>query len=314
MNALLEFFRRCAARCAAFAVSRPEMFLVRLGLALVVWNIFPTATFPEQPVPNGLARLGLDFTWLHDPGAVTLCRGLLAVALVCHVLDRAARPALLVITFLLVASGTLTNSQSEQVTHSTQPVTLVVLAQAVWFWIEPRWRRGTGAAARLERQRTGFRAAMLTLCAAYMVSVVSKLVESDGKWFSRAANIPVQLEKNRLADYYNQAGRVAAGDGSLAESTRDWFIGHPWAAGIVLGGGLVLEALCFLALTGRRAAAATGVLLILFHLTIAAVMNLTFKFNIALLLIYFVGLPYWLTLPLRRRPGTAGVGAPAALV
>lgn len=311
------FLARWNDRFRPFGVGAPEMFLFRLGLALVVWHLFPMQTYADQPVPNGLARLGLDFTWLHNPEHLEVAQWVLLGGLVLFVLDRFSTLGLAAVFALLTAAGSLTNSQSNEVTHHSQIVTLTVLALLLghlWHMVNPPAGKKRGP-ARIARQRTAFWLALQMICAAYMVSVVSKMVHSDGKWMINSANMPVQLEKNRLADSYNHIGlpeelldedeKPPTGFAAqLPLRTRDLFIDHPQVARIILSSGLLLEAFCFLGLLGRLHALVVGVMLIAFHLTISLVMSLTFEYNIAILLLTFVGIPHWLTcwLPWGRPP------------
>lgn len=286
-----------------FETNLLEAFLLRAGVALVVWRLFPLSTFPEEPVPNGLARLpGVTFTWLDNPDVIAACQWIMAVALVLFVLRRFTGIALVTITSLLIAAGTLANSQSTEVTHHSQIVTLVMLATTVWHFVgRKRGLLSPGpAAGRLDWHRNAMFIVMQVIVATYMVSVVSKMWYSEGEWIKRAANIPVQLEKNRLASHYNQVGRAperahATLDERLQDATQDAFIASPTLARAAMTSGMLIEAFCFLALLGRRQALAAGLLLISFHLIISWTMNLTFRYHLYLLALYFVAVPWWFT-------------------
>ena len=238
---------------------------------------------------------------------MVVCQWLMAAALVLYVIHRFAWLAYPILAGLMICSGTLTNSQSAEVTHHSQLMTLVLLTQAIWYFTGWRHKRITKAdfEAPARWHQLAFFFSMQIIMAGYMVSVVSKMVYSDGKWIAQASNIPVQLEKNRLSDYYNTAGMQtattdAAKDGWIATldlpgKTQSLFIANPNIARAAMTTGMLLEAFCFLALLGRRTALVYGLLLILFHLVIAWTMNLTFTYHIILLGLYFVGLPYWIT-------------------
>ena len=319
---MIALLQRWKTRLAPFETSLLEAFLIRLGLAIAVWILFPLQTYPGEPHPNGLALLlpGENFIWLHDDGVRAICRWMMAAALVLYVAHRMVWLAYPVIVGLLVASGTLTNSQSAEVTHHSQIVTLVLLGQGVWWFVGAMGRGRTLESARRWHMLAVF-FSMQIIMSGYMVSVVSKMVYSDGRWIAKAANIPVQLEKNQLMDHYNvvnlpEAERLAA----EARAKRGWLdrldlperaqalvIGHPNVARLAMTTGMLLELFCFLALLGRRQALVYGVFLILFHLIISWTMNLTFKYHIALLALYFVGIPHWLTVRLPERWRNPGI-------
>jgi hypothetical protein len=315
MIALLQRIRNFF---APFEVSLLEAFLLRAGLAYAVWTLFPLQTFPGEPHPNGIARWlpGDNFTWLNDPATIEVCRWVMAGALVLYVAHRLAFLAYPIICFLMIASGTLANSQSPQVTHHSQVITMVLLAQAVWYFTDLRQRRGKRRdhAASLRWHQLAFYFSIQFFMAGYMVSVVSKMVNSDGEWIARSAYVPVQLEKNILMDHYNVANlpdamKPKGGEQSwfdkldIPRKTQDLFIAQPNVARLAMTTGMLLEAFCFFALASRRVALVYGLSLMFFHLIIAWTMNLTFKYHLTLLALYFVGIPYWITrlLPANRR-------------
>ena len=306
---MIAFLHHVRKLLSPFDVSLLEAFLLRAGLAFLIWTLFPLQTFPDEPVPNGIARLlpGENFTWLDDRGNIAICRWLLAGALVLYVTHRFAFLAYPVICFLLIATGTLANSQSKEVTHHSQVVAMVLLAQAIWYFTDLWQRRGKSrdAAATLRWHQLAFHFSIQVFMAGYMVSVVSKMVYSDGAWIARSAYVPVQLEKTILMDYYNVANLPEAMKPAMAEQgwfekldiprkTQDLFIAEPNVARLAMTTGMLLEAFCFFALAGRRVALVYGLFLIMFHLMISWTMNLTFKYHLALLALYFVGIPYWL--------------------
>lgn len=315
---MMAFLQRIRHALAPFEVSLLEAALIRVGLALAIWTLFPLQTFPGEPHPNGLAHWlpGENFTWLNNPANLNLCRWLMAGALVLYVFHRLAFLAYPVICFLLIASGTLANSQSEEVTHHSQVVTMVMLAQGVWYFLDLWQRRGRrrDQESSLRWHRLAFHFSIQVFMAGYMVSVVSKMVYSEGEWIKRSAYVPVQLEKNILSDHYNVANLPEAMKPTtdkqgwfekleIPRKTQELFIAEPNVARLAMTTGMLLEAFCFLALVGRRTALVYGLFLMMFHLMISWTMNLTFKYHLALLALYFVGIPYWLArlMPSRLR-------------
>ncbi|QQL45773.1 hypothetical protein [Sulfuriroseicoccus oceanibius] len=317
-NRFVQFLTKWKAKLAPFEVDAAEWFFIRLGLAIVVWMIFPMTLFPAQPTPNGLARLGADFTWLNDPTAMSVCKWTLGSALALYVLNRWLWLALPVMTFLMIASGTLTNSQAEEVSHHSQPVALILLVQTVWLYVgiirrmrgKPATDNDPDRSVRVSATKRWATLAVYfsiqTFCAAYMVSVVSKMVLSDGKWVKESANFPIQLVKNDLADYYNtvngegQTDPTPEGLERFRVITQKFFVDYPNIGRAMLASGMLLEAFCFLALLSRRIASIYGIALIAFHWVISLAMGLTFTYNIILLLIFFVGIPYLLSRPVAR--------------
>jgi hypothetical protein len=56
----------------------------------------------------------------------------------------------------------------------------------------------------------------------------------------------------------------------------------------------LLELFFFLALRNRRIAAIYALTMIAFHLSVSELMSLDFRYNVQLLFIYFVNLPFWI--------------------
>ncbi len=286
---------------------RTPLVLARIGLALAVWFSFPgMTTFVVQPSPNGLAHL-FDFTWLsgREPlafgaTAFQLTRTALALACLVFAAGFADLLTLPVILFATVSIGTLNNSQGA-ITHHLQIVPLVALG--LWgfavFWalrhrswrslaLAPRW-----GSAWLTRERWAFFTAQQMVVATYLVTALTKLQVSGLAWISDARYFPLQLMKAERMEFYNtvttqelppDAGFADALTARIAHA----FTEYPDLARAGLAAGLFLELFACLALIGPRWSAAMGAVLIVFHLTISRVMNLTFTFNIALLATLFV--------------------------
>jgi hypothetical protein len=71
---------------------------------------------------------------------------------------------------------------------------------------------------------------------------------------------------------------------------------HPLAAKGLFGIGFFLELFCFIALWNRPMLAFFGLGLWGMHHSISSVMGLGFAFNKAILLIFFVNIPFWIYL------------------
>ena len=284
--------------------------VMRVLFALVVFVAFPNRVpFTAAKYEVGIARF-MSLTWLSDPATLEICRWILAASLCLYASGRLLVLALPAMAFLTIAPATLANSQGAA-HHHLQVLGLVILAQWIWF----TWR----AVSRGEVLHPGRRTHVLNvfysqqvIVAAYFTTAVWKLWKTKLGWIREAKYFPVQLAKTRDAEYYNKL-EVAGTEGSGMFGKLDaWFatatphieaflFAHPNFCRLAIGSGLLLELFAFLALIGRRSRLFYGGLLVLFHLIIGRVMNLNFEYNIFLLLIFFVNLP-WLVVLARRRP------------
>ncbi len=283
---------------------RFEMFIMRVLLALVIWDIFPGAiSFREQPAPSGLAHF-LDLTFLSEPGALRLPRILLFLALALYCSGCLLWIALPVILILTAAVGSLANSQGA-ITHSTQLPVLVIFAQCVWYLYDAlrnRLRKSPAPQdARLQANRTAAFIAQQAVVSAYVVTALSKIFTSGlVGWISDARYFPLQLVKTARMDYYNTLTLPDPPDGVLAPVLpflQALFTSSTALTRLFLASGLFLELCAFLALIGRRWNFFYGALLIVFHLTVSAVMDLHFQYNIYLLAIFLLNIPYWISRP-----------------
>jgi hypothetical protein len=282
--------------------ARYELFLIRALFALVIWDVMPEAiTLPAAPKPVGLGHW-IDFGFLAAPAVFASCRWLLAASLVVYISGRFLQFALPVILFLLIAVGTI-DASFGATTHSTQIVTLCVLAQCGWYLFAAMRRRPIGLAEHRYGAFTGTQA----IAAAYVISGISKLA-GDGNWLVDAVrNFQIQATKNRQMKYYNELSSqtVETGRGlqvwlhsllsPILGTIEHLLLTSPVWRALFLGGGFALELFAFLALIGRKMSLLIGCSLILFHLTVFEIMGLRFRYNIYLLLIFLVGVPHWVS-------------------
>lgn len=293
------------------AYNRPALWTARALFALAVWLSFPAFTsFTDQPVPVGLAHF-VNFTWLGDTepllfGMTPLVwvRTLLAISLLVYLTGFLDAATLAVAAFATISIGTLNNSQGAM-THHLQVVALPVAA----LWVHALVRLGIGprlhpfrwSGAWLSRERWSLFVAQQAVVGAYVVSAITKLVNSGGRWPIDAVYFPLQLVKTDRSEYYNtlqeQAGSGEGWANALAASVHQLFLDSPNTARFILTLGLLLELLAFLALAGKRWNLAVGLLIILFHLTVSKAMNLTFGLNMLVLTAFFVAPPvvHWVT-------------------
>ncbi len=283
---------------------------MRAFFALVVWDIFPYGLdLTGQPKPVGLARWGVDFTFFSNPAFFSAARTVLAVSLVLYVIGRYLWLVLPFTLFIIVGAGTLEASQGKTA-HSTVLVALLVVTQTVYY-IWARVARGSaGRFFSSERRRlhaTGAFSAMQTIAAAYVVSAISKIA-GEGNWLVGAMkNYPLQMVKTERQNFYNTLepesvtatrhgiiGKLAEWTQPLGSWLEQMLMNSAAWRGVLLGSGFLLELVAFVALIGRRCSALVGISLILFHFAIYLVMGLKFQYHMALVLIFFVNLPYWI--------------------
>ncbi|MGI9240888.1 MAG: hypothetical protein ACR2RV_08805 [Verrucomicrobiales bacterium] len=289
---------------------------MRLLFALVFFHAFPRQVpFTGAKYEVGIARV-MPLTWLGDPGTLDACRWVLVVALCVYASGRLLVLALPVIAFLTIAPATLANSQGA-FHHHLQVLGLVVLVQ--WIWFSYR------AIAAGEYFRPGRRTQVLNvfysqqvIVATYLTTAVWKLWKTNFGWIRESKYFPVQLVKTRDAHYYNKLEHASAEPSGWAGGVDAWFakmiphletflFAHPNFCRLIIGSGLLLELFAFIALIGRGSRLLYGGLLIAFHLIIGRVMNLNFEYNIFLVLIFFVNLP-WLVVVIWGKLKSAASG------
>lgn len=277
-------------------VSQAEALIARVLLALVVADeIWRPLRFTEQPMPVGLGHL-LNLTWLSDPGSHEIFRNIVYVGLGFYALGLALPLALPVVTLGHVLYFTLFNSQGfTHHGHQIVSLTLMIQTGVVWWsslrrglrWGFPdAWING-----RILWQST------IIITGTYVVSVITKMMNSGGMWFWNANNVGVDIIKTQRQTYYNDLDPATVGDPANAL----WLLGHPWAARLLFSSGVILETLCFTAIGSRVLAFFIGISLISMHRSIEQLMGgLTFANNEALCAIYLINIPFLVAWPLNR--------------
>ena len=263
---------------------------MRLLFAAVVATQIPAEPgYLNLPAPNGLARL-VDLTFLLDPGVYRVCRAAAYVALVVYVLGRAWSATLPYLTFFCISTGSIFNSQGA-ISHHLQIVPLVLLAQTAAHFVNLlRARRGGSSPDRAAAEDRLISWSLQAIAATYLVSGITKLIQSSGAWIIQSPLVALQVVKTNEQDFYDTLDPARAGAGlALAE----WMIRHPLLVGAAMTAGLLLELGAPVLLLGRRWAAGYGLALIVFHETIHRVMQLHFVYNQYLLWIYAVNVPFW---------------------
>ena len=316
-----KIFPRFKALFKPIEFSACELLVMRLLFAFVVWQVIPERiTLHEQAAPVGMAKwFGLDFTFLSEPETLTMLRGVLCAALVLYCSGRLLFAALPVMLFITVSCGTLINSQ-KAATHSTQIIALCLLVQCAWHLYAALTRHKSGLPASSRRLKEGRMAVWYTqqmIAAVYIVSAITKWL-ANGSWIADSRYFPLQIVKAQRMEYYNslqEPGQAQGRYGIISETLtplalwleKTMMTAPDWAP-VFLAPGFLLELLAFLLLAGRKIGGAYAVTLIIFHLTIAEMMNLNFGYHIFVLGIYFSGMAFWSARgieSIRLRPGRA---------
>lgn len=238
-----------------------------LIFATIKWE---TAPYTTQEFPHGIARF-VDLTWLasHPPGfglkLLTACGLALYVVNVLPVLG--LMPAL----FFAIAIGTLVTSQSKNVNHSWQMVTMMLLAQFI-IYIAAAVRNGAWLRAKRTVHELAVYATTVVIAASYVVCGLVKLVNSDFQWIQKVPLLSVQLLKSNWANYYNTLEKPPA----WLETATQWVVDYPNLARLFFGTGLLIELAGFVILINRRWAFWGGLAIILLHVSISQVMQLNF--------------------------------------
>jgi|GEM_PF-593672 len=253
------------------------------------------SSFGAQPRPHGLAvaleKAGLDLTFLGDPSAAGVVYTGFLAATALYALGLALPVALGWMFFSLLLHGTYHNSQGSM-HHHLQLVTCVVGAQWVASVVAV-CRRG-GARAWLSLDATAANRLVnwtqQVIAAGYVVSALSKLVISKGQWIWDTPRFGIQLAKAVDQDYYDH---LRPGTDTPAW-LPDWLLDHPWLARLAFGPAMPLEFFAFLALRNRSLGALYAAALILFHLSVSSLMSLDFRYNVQMMIVYLVNVPFWL--------------------
>jgi hypothetical protein len=290
--------------------TRWELVIMRFMLALLIWDTHSAwvnqmwdikamimamverpwtwdIPFTSQPHPNGLATW-MDLSWLSMPAVENTLRLLTFVSLVAFVGGIPAAWSLAVPVWFGILAGTLSNSQGA-IGHMTQVLHQVSLgiwvASLWWMW---RNKKGRSPWRGLNLGQCEAEVGRQVLIAGYVVSAISKLIESKAQWFINARYLPLQMMKNNEMKYAQTLDQSFL----QMEGISLLMLEHPVLCQFLFGIGLPLELFAFLGLRNRYLAAIVGVLLIAFHWSVMHLMSLFFFFNITLLITFMVS-PWW---------------------
>jgi len=282
-----------------------EWTVMRIGFAPLIWfatwrtldvGLIDITDVLDTKQPNGLSGV-VDFSWMVNDTATWGVAVVMVILLVGYVLGK----GMLLTTggLLLIHSvvGSI-NASPAGTHHATQIVGYVLLGQFMWF-VWQTWRIGSKRTD--ERVWSESRGAVFfsqqMIAAAYVVSAISKWVNSGGGWFpgwcwvQQLPNIAVQFEKNHMQKYYDELIMPAA---AVNRGMIDFVIEHPLWAKLLIAPAFYLELLAFLVLLNRRISAVLGIGLIGMHIIIGRIMHLEFIYFESIGLLFLVNIPYWI--------------------
>ncbi len=270
--------------------ARWEVLVLRFAIAFIAWGTFyGDSAFTSQPHPNGIA-IWFDLTFLSEDQVEGPLRELARWSLVAWVLGVPAVLSLLVPTFVGIGLFTLKNSQGA-IGHSFQVVHLGLLA--VWaagLWrVVARWRKRelphgfTPGQLELDWARQA-------LAAGYVVSAITKLVNSSGLWFRDSHYFALHLIKNNDMKFY---GTLETGAQQL-EWLPQVMMQHPMLSQLFFGLALPLELFAFLGCRNRKMALGFGIGLVAFHYSVKQLTQLDFVLNVQLLWVLMIHPLWWI--------------------
>ncbi len=290
-----------------------EWLIMRSVFVWVVWaatwqnrwwsSQISIAPFEKLRDPNGLASW-FDLSALADPPVTTFMVWLFLFLALLYISGRLPLLATGGLFLIHALVGSIHNSPRGH-HHATQVVGLILMGQFIfflWRWVRRSFfQKGVTTSDKKEEGSaiaTGaINISMQMMCAGYVVSAISKWINSGGGWFPGARwvqqvpNIIVQFSKNEAQAYYDTLQPPV---NQMNQWTIDFVSDHPYVAMTVFGAGFYLELLSFLALLNRRLALLFGVGLFLMHSMISEIMRLNFVYFKMILLLFFINLPFWI--------------------
>jgi len=179
----------------------------------------------------------------------------------------------------------------------------------LWHFARRKYLAKSGGKSTTEEVKSTIATGAITismqmLCAGYVVSAISKWINSGGGWFPGARwvaqipNIAAQFTKNEAQAYYDTLKPPA---NQINQWSIDFVTEHPNVAMMVFGAGFYLEFLSFLTLLNRRLALVYGIALFAMHSMISEIMRLNFVYFKLILLLFFINLPFWVIYFINRK-------------
>ena len=292
-----------------------EMIVMRiLFAAIVIWSmpaVSAMAELTQQPRPAGLAKL-FPLTFLSNPEIFGVLRWSAIAALAFYAAGIALPAALTIVTAVHILSLTLYNSQGVPY-HSHNIVSLTLLAQWLVYlfpWVYRLFRRKK---LRLPEGKSladlSFHYSLHIIAGVYVIAGVIKLLRTKGLWIWQSPDIAVELMKSNAQTYYNWLEIDGAYE--HRQQIAQWMIENPNITRLFLGSGLLIEFFAFLALYNRLAALIGGLAFLGLHWGIGKTMGLHFHYNMAMILVFFINVPFWMGWLRQKASGNALKPAPS---
>ena len=261
-------------------------------------NSEPKIPFDSQPQPDGIAQF-VDLTFFNNDRFVEILPWIVLPCLLLYISGYGLPVALPILCFVLLGSRTLYNSQG-YIHHGFQMVSLILLAQTIvclWAcWKNPREAMGFRKAGAITKNgRTWWdvmiRYSQLMIIASYMIPGVIKQFKSGGEWFLNSHYIGVQVVKTHRQNFYNDLDPEWESEELPTMAT--FMLEHRNWTRILLGLGVALQCVAFLALYNRLTWLLFGLLFISFHYLNDVMFGLFFYHVEKLDWIFLVNLPFW---------------------
>ncbi|MEI6535426.1 MAG: hypothetical protein WCN98_08815, partial [Verrucomicrobiaceae bacterium] len=289
-------------------VSELESFFTRLFFALIVLYTLRMDSdilrLTTEPNPVGLLKLlkplGLRLTWLADAQVFETWRWIMAGLLGFYVTGLALPLVLPVLTVMHILPFTLFNSQG-YTHHGNQIVSLLLTVQSgCVLWQAARDKRISLRPPDVILRGWLLWQSVTLIAGTYFVSVITKLLVSKGMWVWKANFFALDMIKTERQTWLNRVDHPWPG----IPPTALWMLDHPWTARIVFGSGIVMEALCILAIGNRTLGFLIGISLIIMHRSIDQLMGgVAFQYNELLDFTFFVGVPFGIAWVLEKTLG-----------
>lgn len=268
-----------------------EHRIMRWAFAIVMFLAFKDIKlFATQEYPIGIAQF-VDLTFLSNPLIQNISYILFIAAIILFLLGR---NFILSLSYLFIYSTitmTLYSSQGA-VGHGTQIVSLVILAQLiahVWhrYFIKDNQKLNVNDLCFYYTQQI--------IAAAYVVAGITKLMRSGllyniiPIWSVRVKFIPVEITKIHDQKFY---GTFNANMMERGDLISQFLLDHQLLTQCMFSLGLFLELFAFFLLINRFSSILVGLSLIGLHVVIGLVMNLHFYYNIMVLFIFTLNVPW----------------------
>lgn len=266
-----------------------------------MWDVLP---FEKIEMANGLAHW-VDFSFLGGEDAMRWFRPLVIAAAALYVLDVVNPLGIVLLTAAHLSYHTLHNSQGFTY-HGNNIVGLILVTQcgAELFWLAHRLVKGKtfSFAAGLTRHAYQLYFAQCAIAAVYVTSAITKLGKTDGLWLFRSHYLAKSVVKTHRQTFYDNP---SLGSYEPVVGVAQWLAEHHVITRIVFGAGFMLELFAFFALWNRAWALLIGLSIIAFHFGVEMMMQLDFRVNQIMCLIFLVNVPFWIGLLVARKNAPA---------